>query len=144
MTSGSSRIAERLASMDAEVEFTSDLLAEDLGISLGSVTGFLAKTLKTGGIKVVRKEGRNFVYSVVDKSLMPSVRPTGRGGGTSGRILSRTQTESTQIAGLLRHLADRVEAHRSSLADFSTSDLIRELARRDRAEARRESKSEAE
>ena len=138
MSSTSSRIHEYLRLLDPEAEFTSEMLASELGVTEGAVTGFISKLKSAGGVRIVSAK-RPYTYVVGDLSAV-NVRSSGRGGGQAGRKTPGTTLED-RLAGVLRDVADQLLAPRPapSLSVYSTADLIRELARRER---KREGSSE--
>jgi len=136
MPTTSSLAAEALKTFKPEDEFTSRELANLLSVSEGPVTGFMSRALQCGAVKVVRTAGRQWVYSVLDASLVEGrTRENGGGGGAVGRKM-RTKTSAQKNADLLRAIADEVEKHPTTLDGYTTAELIRELARRDRASSR--------
>lgn len=138
MSTNTQKTLDALRQLAPGTEFTSAILAEQMQLDHGPVTGFMTRAVRSGAVKIVGAEGRSFVYTVVDPDLYGTVRESGSfSGGKTGRSVSGT-TDSKRMAGLLRTIADQIEAKPkpSSLHDFTTSELIRELARRDRSASR--------
>lgn len=138
MSSGSTRVKTFIESLSDGAEFTSTMVVEALpGVSSGAVTGYLAKASQRGSIKVAGRNGNANIYAVVDATLL-SARDVYGSGGAIGRTISRTSTDNTRIAELLRTLANQIEARPASLHDFTTAEILRELSRRDRVASKQE------
>lgn len=129
--STSEKIVEALRAMAPDAEFTSRLLASQLGCTEGAVTGMISRLKTAGAVKVVGREGRQWIYSPADVSVA-TYRTSTTPGGQAGRKM-HGQTSSQKLAELLRSIAEDVEKRPSGLADFTDADLIRELGRRERA-----------
>lgn len=131
-------ILEHLRQQEDGYVFTTPGLAAKLGLSSGSVTGFTSRLLKAGaiqleGIQPGRYNRRCYTYKVVDLSLVETRNHSGP-GSKPGRILNG-RTSKEKLVELLIHVAERLEAMeiKRDIADFSTSELLKELARRTNA-----------
>lgn len=128
--SASSRILDYLKTLDPAAEFTSTMLEEQLDVTNGSVSGYLAKLKSAGHVRVVGREGRSSVYKLVDLSSA-----TARGWSSTGSRPGRTHsgtTSAAKCAALLRQIADEVESHKTGLESYSTEELLREVMKRQR------------
>lgn len=129
--SGSSRIFEYLKTLSPDAEFTPQMISEDIGVSEGASSGFIHKCVKTGAVKFAGLDGHRRKYVVSNLDLVV-VRGTAGAGTRPGRTVAGT-TSGQKIASALRQLADQTEELHADLSSYSTSDLIMELARRERS-----------
>lgn len=129
--SGSSILHAYLSSLSTEAEFTAALLSEQLGVTSGSASGYLAKCVVAGAVRKVGVANRNAVYSVVDMSLI-GYRGAPGVGSRPGRSITGT-SGAKKAAALLRQIADQIEGFHSDLASYSNEELLKELTRRAKA-----------
>jgi len=129
-------ILAHLKGLPAGATFTAAGIAlalEAVGVTRGSVSGFLSRLLREHRIEIVeRKRGAagKMTHSFVVKDLSAMETKGGNfPGGARGRTASgRTSTE--KIADLLLQIASEITELRTPLEHYETRELMKELARR--------------
>lgn len=136
LVSGSQLVLDYLKTLSPGESFTSTSIHVALGTgvsSAGVITGLLARLKSEGAVKVIglqpNPSGKSHLkYQVCDLSQVV-VQNHRASGGKRGRTFSGISSRE-QISNLLLDLASQIELLPSTLDDFSTSELLREVERR--------------
>lgn len=136
LVSGSQLVLDYLKTLSPGEAFTSTSIHVALGTdisSAGVITGLLTRLKSEGAVKVVgiqpSPSGKSHLkYEVVDLSqtVVQNRRAT---GGKRGRTFTGISSRE-RLSNLLLDLASQIESLPSTLDDFSTSELLREVERR--------------
>lgn len=127
------RTLDHMKTMPDNAKFTATSLSVDSGIPQPHVAAFLSRLDREGAICVVGKvvnpaNNRSMKqYSIVDLSnitVMERRAPT-----VAPRSVS-SHDNRKKVAQFLRAIAEEIEDLKSSITDFSTKELLREIERR--------------
>lgn len=109
-------------------------------ISLGGVSGFLAKARQQNALSAVNQDGF-YHFAVTDKKALKAmrIREGSTGGSQQGRSINRMSKHLPSIPSIqarLLDLAAELELARTPLSTFSSEELLAELTKRQKAAAK--------